>query len=94
MPDGWIVDADGKATNDPNAFYGPPRGGILPLGAGRATRDLPSVCWSKFWGVRWPGSARKTRRPLGTAYASSFLTRLHFARSSGSGSSWMKPWPT
>ena len=34
VPDGWIVDADGKATNDPNAFYGPPRGGILPLGAG------------------------------------------------------------
>jgi uncharacterized oxidoreductase len=32
VPDGWIVDADGKATNDPNAFYGPPRGGILPLG--------------------------------------------------------------
>jgi hydroxycarboxylate dehydrogenase B len=34
VPDGWIIDADGKATNDPNAFYGPPRGGILPLGAG------------------------------------------------------------
>ncbi len=32
LPDGWILDADGKATNDPNAFYGPPRGGILPLG--------------------------------------------------------------
>jgi len=35
VPDGWIVDADGKPTNDPNRFYGPPRGGILPLG-GRA----------------------------------------------------------
>ena len=34
MPDGWILDAEGKPTNDPNAFYGPPRGGILPLGAG------------------------------------------------------------
>ena len=33
VPDGWILDADGNATNDPNAFYGPPRGGILPLGA-------------------------------------------------------------
>jgi uncharacterized oxidoreductase len=32
VPDGWILDADGKATNDPIAFYGPPRGGILPLG--------------------------------------------------------------
>ena len=34
VPDGWILDALGNATNDPNAFYGPPRGGILPLGAG------------------------------------------------------------
>ncbi len=34
VPDGWIRDADGKPTNNPNAFYGPPRGGILPLGGG------------------------------------------------------------
>jgi hydroxycarboxylate dehydrogenase B len=32
VPDGWILDAGGNTTNDPNAFYGPPRGGILPLG--------------------------------------------------------------
>jgi len=31
-PDGWIVDIEGRPTNDPNAFYGPPRGGILPFG--------------------------------------------------------------
>ena len=32
VPDGWILDAEGKPTNDPNKFYGPPWGGILPLG--------------------------------------------------------------
>ena len=32
VPDGWILDADGNPTNDPNEFYGPPRGAILPLG--------------------------------------------------------------
>ena len=32
LPDGWILDAKGQPTNDPNAFYGPPRGGILPFG--------------------------------------------------------------
>lgn len=32
VPDGWILDSEGRPTNDPNAFYGPPRGGILPLG--------------------------------------------------------------
>lgn len=32
VPDGWIVDAEGRPTNDPNKFYGPPRGGMLTLG--------------------------------------------------------------
>ena len=33
LPDGWILDAEGNASNDADDFYGPPRGGILPLGA-------------------------------------------------------------
>jgi hydroxycarboxylate dehydrogenase B len=32
LPPGWIQDADGRPSTDPNAFYGPPRGGLLPLG--------------------------------------------------------------
>lgn len=32
VPDNWIVDAEGNPTNDPNAFYGPPMGAILPTG--------------------------------------------------------------
>jgi uncharacterized oxidoreductase len=32
LPDGWIVDAQGQPATDPAAFYGPPRGAILPLG--------------------------------------------------------------
>lgn len=32
VPEGWILDANGSPTTDPNAFYGPPRGGLLPLG--------------------------------------------------------------
>ncbi len=32
VPDGWILDSTGHPTNDPKAFYGPPQGGILPLG--------------------------------------------------------------
>ena len=33
VPDGQIIDADGNPTNNPNDFYGPPQGAILPLGA-------------------------------------------------------------
>jgi hydroxycarboxylate dehydrogenase B len=32
VPEGWILDAAGNPTTDPRSFYGPPRGGILPLG--------------------------------------------------------------
>ena len=31
-PDGWLLDAQGQPTNDPNVLYSEPRGTILPLG--------------------------------------------------------------
>jgi len=57
VPDGWIVDRDGKPTNDPNAFYGPPRGGILPLGAGAGHKGfalglLVEILGSALAGIR------------------------------------------
>ena len=32
LPPGWVQDSDGLPSTDPDAFYGPPRGGLLPLG--------------------------------------------------------------
>ena len=32
LPEGCIIDAEGNPTTDPDAFYGPPTGAILPLG--------------------------------------------------------------
>jgi uncharacterized oxidoreductase len=32
LPPGWVLDADGVATTDPNAIYGNPPGTILPAG--------------------------------------------------------------
>jgi uncharacterized oxidoreductase len=32
VPEGWILDAEGRPTTDPGLFYGPPRGAIFPLG--------------------------------------------------------------
>jgi uncharacterized oxidoreductase len=32
VPDGCLIDAAGRPTNDPKVFYGPPPGAILPFG--------------------------------------------------------------
>jgi uncharacterized oxidoreductase len=32
IPEGWAVDSEGRPITDPNEFYGPPRGAILPFG--------------------------------------------------------------
>jgi len=32
VPDGCIIDSEGKPINDPKTFYGPPPGAILPFG--------------------------------------------------------------
>ena len=38
VPAGWIVDAEGNPSRDPEDFYGPPRGAILPFGGERGYR--------------------------------------------------------
>lgn len=32
VPEGWLIDAEGRATTDPEDFYRPPGGALLPLG--------------------------------------------------------------
>ena len=32
VPEGWAIDAKGNPVTDPNDFWGPPEGAILPLG--------------------------------------------------------------
>ena len=32
IPEGWAIDGEGNTITDPNAFYGPPLGAILPFG--------------------------------------------------------------
>ncbi|MEK6233676.1 MAG: Ldh family oxidoreductase, partial [Planctomycetales bacterium] len=39
-PDGWILDSDGKPTNDPNDLYADPPGTILPMGGPQAYKGF------------------------------------------------------
>lgn len=40
VPDGWLLDSDGRATNDPNTLYGTPPGTIRPMGGDQAYKGF------------------------------------------------------
>jgi len=40
VPDGWILDPEGRPTNDPAQLYGDPPGTILPMGATQAYKGF------------------------------------------------------
>jgi uncharacterized oxidoreductase len=39
-PDGWLLDAEGRPTNDPCVLYVDPRGSILPMGGAQAYKGF------------------------------------------------------
>ena len=65
VPDGWILDADGRPTNDPNAFYGPPRGGILPLGGGAGHKGFALGLLVEIFGSALAGISSKDTKVFG-----------------------------
>jgi len=40
VPDGWLLDNEGRPTNDPNTLYGNPPGSILPMGGAQAYKGF------------------------------------------------------
>lgn len=39
-PDGWLLDSEGRPTNDPNTLYGSPPGTIRPMGGDQAYKGF------------------------------------------------------
>lgn len=39
-PDGWLLDSEGRPTNDPNTLYGDPPGTIRPMGGDQAYKGF------------------------------------------------------
>ena len=57
LPEGWIVDAQGKPSTNPADFYGPPMGAILPFGRETGYRGFAlSLLVEVFWEGRSPVS--------------------------------------
>jgi len=40
VPEGWLLDPDGRPTTDPNQLYGDPPGTILPMGGNQAYKGF------------------------------------------------------
>ncbi len=40
VPEGWLLDHDGRPTTDPKVLYEPPMGSILPLGGSQAYKGF------------------------------------------------------
>ncbi|MFO0911052.1 MAG: Ldh family oxidoreductase [Isosphaeraceae bacterium] len=40
VPEGWLLDCEGKPTTDPSVLYNPPLGSILPMGGAQAYKGF------------------------------------------------------
>jgi uncharacterized oxidoreductase len=40
VPDGWLLDHQGRPTNDPAVLYEPPLGSILPMGGAQSYKGF------------------------------------------------------
>jgi len=63
LPDGWITGSSGEPSNDPSAFYGPPRGAIRPFGGNRGYRGFALAMLVEVMGGLLGGSPVSKKLP-------------------------------
>jgi hydroxycarboxylate dehydrogenase B len=63
-PDGWLLDADGKPTNDPNTLYGNPPGTILPMGGPQAYKGFGLALMVEILAGALSGGVTIRERPI------------------------------
>jgi len=65
LPTGWIVDAAGQPSTNAQDFYGPPRGGILPLGANAGHKGYALGLLVEILGSALAGVSSTDRETVG-----------------------------
>jgi uncharacterized oxidoreductase len=63
-PDGWLLDADGKPTNDPNTLYADPPGTILPMGGPQAYKGFGLALMVEIFAGAVSGGVTIRERPI------------------------------
>ena len=63
VPPGWIVDSSGSPTRNPDDFYGPPPGAILPFGGSKGYRGFALSVLVEVLGGILGGSSTLAKQP-------------------------------
>lgn len=63
-PDGWLLDADGKPSNDPNSLYADPPGTILPMGGAQAYKGFGLALMVEVFAGALSGGVTIRERPI------------------------------
>jgi uncharacterized oxidoreductase len=102
VPEGWLLDADGKPTTDPGVLYHDPRGTILPMGGAQAYKGFGlSLMLDVLCGGLSGGSCSRTGNPSGIGNTLLFVlldtARFggsdHFLEQVGALSGWVRSCP-
>lgn len=63
-PEGWLLDADGKPTNNPNTLYADPPGTILPMGGAQAYKGFGLAMMVEIFAGALSGGVTIRERPI------------------------------
>lgn len=80
-PDGWLLDSEGRPTNDPNSLYGNPPGSILPMGGAQAYKGFGLALMVDIFAGAITGAycaREKPVSPIGNAVFMMILDPAHF----------------
>jgi uncharacterized oxidoreductase len=62
-PDGWLLDNQGRPTNDPNVLYNEPQGTILPMGGSQAYKGFALALMVEIFAGALSGGVCNRERP-------------------------------
>ncbi|HWA98606.1 MAG TPA: Ldh family oxidoreductase [Pirellulales bacterium] len=63
-PDGWLLDSEGRPTNDPNTLYGDPPGTILPMGGTQAYKGFGLALMVEIFAGALSGGVTIREKPI------------------------------
>ncbi len=63
-PDGWLLDSEGRPTNDPNTLYGNPPGTIRPMGGDQAYKGFGLALMIEIFAGAVAGGPCVREKPL------------------------------